>query len=471
MKGKATIEIYKDNKLIYKKIEHNLITNGVNNLVNQNYVVNAITNNGGRVETTYTPIWKNFSGLMLFTNNLNEDLIIPNKQAITQFTGNACDVEHFNSSNVYHGTFDSGSSSITSEKLELHFTFPLNSVAGNIGAVCLTSIQGGNCGLANGNESLFVSYSDQNLQSGVCGVGVDVPSSNYIPYCNNSIDGQIVGINPEGKMVAISLVDDTHIKIKLYEVKTKVSFTDTFYKMNSIDDFTSIYGGTLDNLPMVNKISEETIEMINGIDNINKFSIIENYLYITKYNSGTFYLYKINLDDYSITYQNTQIAIENVVDYKNTNDVLYITTTNYLYMVKLGEYKDSQYLYETTYDRIEVLEENLTPLIFKDTIALMNTNSIINGDERNIYFLTNTNILNKNIIKFSGSCDSIVNFCFNLAEPCFGIITNTGDISTINVNVFAPYLATINNISVCTKYSTVVMKIIYELFTSDYKEE
>ena len=469
MKGRAIIELYKDNKLIYKKIEHNLVTNAVNNLVNQNYIVNSITNNGGRVETTYTPIWKNFAGLMLFTNNIDENLIIPNKRALSYFTGNACDVEHFNSSNVYHGVFESGKSTISKEKLELHYSFPLNSVSGNIGCVALTSIQGGNNGLANGSESLFVSYSDQNLQNGKCGVGVDVPSSNYIPYCNNDIDGQIVGISPEGKLVTISLIDTTHIKIKLYDVKTKVNFVDTFYKMSNLEEFNSIYGGTLDNLPMVEKINEQTIEMINGIDDINKFSIIGNYLYITKHNSGTFYLYKINLEDYSISYQNTQVSINNVVDYKNTEDVLYVTNNNYLYMINLGEYKENQYLYETTYDRIEVLEENLTPIVFKDTIALMNTNNI-SSDTRNIYFLTNTNILNKNVIKFNGNCDKIVNFCFNFNEPCFGIITNTGNISTININVFAPYLATINNITPCTKYSTVVMKVVYELFTSDYKD-
>lgn len=472
MKGRATIEFYKDDKLIYKKIEHNLITNGVNNLVNQNYVVNGITNNGGNVETTYTPIWKNFSGLMLFTKNLDENVIIPNKDTITYFTGNACDIEHYDSSNVYNGYFDASSSKIEKEKLDLNFTFPLNSATGDIGAICLTSIQGGNCGLANGNDSLFMSYSDQNLQSGTgCGVGLDVPSANYIPYVNKEIDGQVVGINTSGDLVTIKEVDETHISIKTYKVSTQVNFTDTFYKVSSLEEYNTTYGGTLDNLPMLEKVGEETIELINGYDSVLKFNLIENYLYIPKYTNGTFYLYRINLEDFTISYQNTNITIDNIRDYKNDKDKLYITTDTYLYIVNLNEYRDNQYLFENTYDRIEVLEDNLTPIIFKDTISLLNTTNITNNEERNIYFLTNTNVLNKNKIVFNGSCDNIVSFCFNFNEPCFGIITQTGDVSTININVFTSYLATINNINVATKYATVVMKVRYELYTDDYEEK
>lgn len=469
LKGKATIEFFDENgKLIRRKIEYNKVTNAVKNLVNQNYVVNAITNNGGEVASSLTPIWKNFCGLLLFTKNLDEDIIIPNKDTISYFTGNACDSSHYNSGNVYHGYFDSANSTISKDKLDLYFTFDLNSICSDIGSICLSSIQGGNCGLLGGLDSLFVSYSDKNLQTGsTCGVGLDVPSANFIPYVDNTIDGQIIGINANGNLVTMSLIDNTHIKIKLYNVKKEVNFTDTFYKIASLEEFTSIYGGTLDNLPMLEKISEQEVELINGIDDINNFSIIDNYLYATKVTNNTYYMYKIDLDTYTVSYQNTTLEIENVVNYKNIEDTLYITTTNYLYIVKLNEYKESQYLFETTYDRIEVMEENLTPIVFKDTIALLNTSAVTSGDERNIYFLTNTNIFNQNKIVFSGDCDKIVNFCFNFAEPCFGIVTNTGNISTININVFAPYLATINNISIATKYATVVMKVHYELFTTN----
>ena len=472
MKGRATIEFYKDDKLIYKKIHNNMITNGVNNLVNQNYVVNGITNNGGRVETTYTPIWKNFAGLMLFTRNIDESVIIPTKDVITYFTGNGTDIDHFDSANVYHGYFDASTSKIDKEKLDLQFVFPLNSVAGDIGSICLTSIMGGNNGLANGSDSILVSYSDQNLQSGNgCGVGLDVPSANYIPYINHEIDGQVVGINPNGDLVTIKEVDETHITIKTYKVSTKVNFTDTFYKVANLEEYNSVYGGTLDNLPMLTKVGEETIELINGYDSVLKFNLIDNFLYIPKYDAGTFYLYRVNLEDFTISYQNTSVSIENIRDYKNVEDKLYITTDTYLYMVNLSEYKENQYLFENTYDRIEVLEDNLTPIIFKDTISLLNTTNITQDEERNIYFLTNTNVLNKNKIVFNGSCDNIVSFCFNFNEPCMGVITQVGDVSTININVFTSYLATINNINVATKYATVVMKVLYELYTDDYEEK
>ena len=174
MKGIATISFYQNDKLIYKKVENNMITNAVNNLVNQNFLVNGITNNGGNVETTYSPIWKNFSGLLLFTENLDTNTIIPDKHTMTTFTGNGCDSTQFDNSNVYHGYFDSGASKIEREKLDLQFVFPLGSVSGDIGSICLTSITGGNNGLSNGSESLFLSYTDQNLQTGN---GCGVPSS------------------------------------------------------------------------------------------------------------------------------------------------------------------------------------------------------------------------------------------------------------------------------------------------------
>lgn len=472
MKGRATIEFYKNDKLIYKKIEHNLVTNAVNNLVNQNFLVNGITNNGGRVETTYSPIWKNFSGLLLFTQNLDTNIIIPNKDAMTFFTGNGCDSTHFNSSNVYHGYFDANSSKIEREKLDLQFVFPLGSVAGDIGSICLTSIVGGNNGLSNGSESLFLSYTDQNLQSGnSCGVGLDVPSSCYIPYCNSSIDGHIIGVSKDGSMICIKEVDTTHLLIKLYKINTQVNFTDTFYKINNKEEFTSIYGGTLDNLPMLEKVAEETIELINGYDSISKFTLIDNYLYIPKLSGDTFYLSRLNLEDLTFTYQNVSTNISNVFDYRNVEDKLYVTTSNYLYIVNLSQYKENQYLFETTFNRVELLESNLTPIVFKDTISLLKTTNITANEERNIYFLTNTNVLLKNKIKFNSACDEIINFTFNFSEPCFGIITKQGDYSTINVNVFTSYLATINNINIATKYSTVVMKVRYELYTNDYEEK
>ena len=143
-----------------------------------------------------------------------------------------------------------------------------------------------------------------------------------------------------------------------------------------------------------------------------------------------------------------------------------------LYIVSLNQYRENQYLFESVYDQIEVAENNLTPLIFKDTLALLNTRNIGAGDVRTIYFLTNSKIFNQNKLVFGNACDNIVNFSFNFNEPCFGILTNVGDYSYINVNVFTSFLSTINNLSnVVTKYSTQELRIVYELMTEDYKEE
>jgi hypothetical protein len=467
LKGKTTIELYKDNKLFYRKVETNKVTNAVSNLVNQNYVVNGISNNGGEIATTYAPIWKNFAGLMLFTQNLNEDLIIPDKDAITYFTGNATDAMHYDSNNVYHGKLEANESVIEEDKLDLMFTFPLNSVSGDIGSICLTSISGGNSGLSQGNNSILVSYSDRNLQEdGACGVGIDTPSANYIPYVKTSVDGNIIGINEDGMMVTLKEVDNTTITLTTYQTKKKVGFTDTFYKLNNIQEFENLFGGTIENLPQIKKIKEETITLPNGYQSM-KSSIIDQKLYMSNMSDNTYYLYEIDLDTFSIKYQNATLNIDGVFDYRNTGTNLYITTSDYLYVVVLGEYRDNQYLNELTFDRIETLEENLTPLVFKDTVALLNTSNIQNDDIRNIYFLTSTNIFNKNIIKFAGTCDNIINFCFNFNEPVMGVITKTGDVATINTNVFAPYLATINNINVCTKYATVMMKVHYELYQEE----
>ena len=149
---------------------------------------------------------------------------------------------------------------------------------------------------------------------------------------------------------------------------------------------------------------------------------------------------------------------------------MYITTPTYLYIINLNEYRENQYVFENTYTRIETLEENLTPLVFKDTVALLNVSNVQNEEERSIYFLTDTNIFNKNKIVFNGNCDKIVNFTFNFLEPVFGIVTTSGDYCTINANIFIAYLGTINNISSVTKYQTTKLEVIYRLTTSNYED-
>ena len=240
MKGKATIELYnKDKKLIYKKVEYNKVTNGVNNLFNPNYVINAIKTNGYDIANTYLPLWQNFCGLMLFTKQIDEDVIIPTKDVFSAYTGSATDAAHYDDTNIYQGQFIADESEIGDEKIKLTFAFGLEKVSGNIGSIGLTSQMGGNNGLGMnsgdniGNyESLFFSYTNQSLTKtgGTCGVGDD-ESNNYIPYCNSTIDGTIVGINTNGDMVCLQKVDDTQLKIKLYSIKKKANFTDTFYKI------------------------------------------------------------------------------------------------------------------------------------------------------------------------------------------------------------------------------------------------
>ena len=140
-----------------------------------------------------------------------------------------------------------------------------------------------------------------------------------------------------------------------------------------------------------------------------------------------------------------------------------------MYIVNIGEYDDT--IHENpSYDKIQLVENNVTPLIFKDTIALMNTGAVTNNSQRNIYFLTNSNILAQNKVIFQGSCDKIINFTFNFNEPVFGIITETNGVATINTNVFTAFLGTINNITPIIKYSTVDMTVTYELYTEDYVE-
>lgn len=472
MKGKTTIQFFDENgKKLSERIEYNKITEAVNNIVNPNFIVNGITNNGGEVVNTYTPIWKNFAGLQLFADSIDENVIIPGKHEFSKFTGNGADANHYDSTNVYHGYFDAANSEITAEKLKLQYIFPLNSVAGTIASICLSSIQGGNNGLVNGTESLFLSYSNQDLQNGqYVGVGIDTPSANYIPYCIDGNDGLMVGINDDGQLVTLKAVDTTHISIKLYSINTKVNFTDSFYRINSLADFQSVYGGLLENLPMLNIESEAEIELINGFDDISKSTLVGNYIYIPKNTNGVFTNYRIDLNnDFEVKYQiNTTTNIANIVDYKNNGNKLYITTTNYLYIVNLGDYDNSTH--EITFDRLELVENDLVPVVWKDTVCLLNTKNIAANDVRNIYYLTDTNVLNRNTLKFNNACDEIINFCFNFNEPIFGIITKTGTTSTINTNIFTAYLATINNISPAVKYSTVAMKIIYEIYSDDYEE-
>lgn len=494
LKGKATICLYnKDKQMVYKKVEHNAVTDAVKNLVNQNYTLDAIRNASGDVINTYTPIWKNFAGLLLFKDELDDDIIIPNKGALTGFTGQGTDSTHYDSSNIYHGQPVAADTIIQDEYCKFKYVFPAQHVPGTISAVALTSTQGGNNGLQGGNGSLLVSYSDENLETGnSCGVGLDVPSSNFIPYIKTSVDGYCVGITEDGKLVTIKTGENNTFVIKLYAIESKVNFTKTFHKISSLAEYETQYGGTLDNLPFVtlkqtysvnNKIPQTSGGYITfTIDDMKKSTILGSTVYIPKIASGgaVFTLLKLVLnDDGTTSYSYCQLNMTSTITYSDVinngdfrfdNNKLYVTDGSFLYVVRIPAFDNSIHN-GNIFDKIQLVENNITPLLWKDTIALMNTSAVTSGTTRNLYFLTNSNILAQNKVIFGGSCDKIVNFCFNFMEPVLGIITETNGVATINTNVFTSYLATINNISSVTKYSTLEMTVTYEIYTEDYKSE
>lgn len=492
MIGKATIRLYdKKHKLLHKAVEYNSVTNGVKNLLNQNYTVDAISENSDNVINAYTPIWKNFAGLLLFNDELNDETIIPDKKALSAFTGQGTDTAHYDISNLYHGRLSASESEFTKDYCKFVFDFPETHVPGTISAIGLTSIQGGNNGLQGGSGSLFVSYSDLNLQEGnACGVGLDVPSANFVPYIKESIDGIPLGVTEDGNLLVCKLQSsgvNGGFNVKSYKIEYKVNLTQTFQRIRSQQDYETFYGSSLDNVPLFQLektyfISNQNTGAIGGdeltIDDMRRATLIGNCIYvpiISGFSStvGDFKMFKFELksdgtvEQHKIT-TNLQIDVTNG-DYRCTNNMLYVTTGNYLYIVNIGEYDDT--IHENpSYDKIQLVENNVTPLIFKDTIALMNTGAVTNNSQRNIYFLTNSNILAQNKVIFQGSCDKIINFTFNFNEPVFGIITETNGVATINTNVFTAFLGTINNITPIIKYSTVDMTVTYELYTEDYVE-
>lgn len=482
MKGKATIQLYdKKGHLIYRRIEENTVTNAVENIFNQNYAINGLKNNGGNVVATYTPIWKDFAGLMLFKDEIDDGVIIPNKNAISGFTGNATDADNYDASNIYEGVYVASESEIQNEYCKFVFKFPIGKVPGTISSIALTSIAGGNTGLSGGDKSLFLSYSNQNLQNGdKCGVGLDVPSSNFVPYVDTSIDGMPIGITTDGMLITVKN-SSNKCYIKKYSMQYKLNFLQTFSQISSYNEYVSQYGGTLDNAPMFKL--EKTYE-INHTLNIDTLCIKDSYIYETTIESMSGNL-RVHCTRYELKSDGTTTFVNGYVDYSNVsyssvqtyrycNDGLWFTDGSYLYIAKVtyeNVTEDIIQMHITAYDKIELVANNLTPIPFKDTVALLNVSNITNNQTRDIYFLTNSNILQKNTLKFAGTCDKIVNFCFNFGEPIFGIITTTNGVATINTNIFAPYLATINNITTITKYSTVEMKVTYELYTEDYVEE
>lgn len=477
MKGVATIRLLdKKGNLIYEQEEKNKVTNAVQNIGSNNFVVNGLKENANILARVYTPFYKAWRGCLMFKEQLDDDLIIPNKHAFTMFTGRGCDVEHFDNTNEYDGYIDNNNSTIEKEKLETKFVFEDSACPGDIGCICLTSVSGGNCGLSGGNNSLFVEYTNGALdKDGKCGVGLDVPAASYVPYVSIAKDGIIVGTTKSGNLVVIKEIDTTTIQLKIYKIKEECNFTDTFYEINSVQDYETYYGGVLENTPLFELKFSSEISLSNGYGDIYKATILDDYLYICNLSGGLLYNYKIDIGEkdetrFKVYYQNTSLSISDVCDYRNTEDKAYITTPTYLYIINLNEYRENQYVFENTYTRIETLENNLTPLVFKDTVALLNVSNVQNEEERSIYFLTDTNIFNQNKIVFNGTCDKIVNFTFNFLEPVFGIVTTSGNYCTINANIFIAYLATINNISSVTKYQTTKLEVIYRLTTSNYED-
>lgn len=488
IKGRTTIELYdENNNVIYTQKKNNLVTGAIYNLFKQNYAPGLSGNFEGTA--SLTPIWKNFGGLQLFENRVNESEIIPWKDSMTGFTGNATDPSHFDSTNPYNGHFVANDSILGNDYCKLVFDFPVGSVAGQIAAVGLTSITGGNAALSSGTESVFAGYGTGESLGGVsrCSLGnlasdnSRVPGSAcFIPFVKTS-EGRIAGITRGGNLIIVSNSSNV-VTFKMYKQSYKIGLTDRYEKVETLAQYESIYGGVVENYPFLEKIDEKTITFPHN-PALQNTTIDEEYVYLVESGSsqtgGTDHavLGRVHFGDdgFSETPEimtvhgaHTDGTVRNV---KTDGKKLYVNTDTSFYFGNLPTWTSGTQ--EIVLDRIEIPETNLTPFTFMDTCALINRSNITANATRNIYFLTNTNVLNKCIVKFDSNTNAstIHGFCFNFNQPVFGIICQTnGGFHTINCNVFTPYFATINNINPITKYATTGMRVVYELYTEDYNK-
>ena len=517
LKGKATIQLFNsDGKEIYSKTEENLVTNAVSDLINSGSFYQMMNATAAaqkyKIIVNNVPLSKNmFGGLLLFRSEIAEDAtkyMLPRNSICVGAAGNGL------SSAVDRGSFNPTESEQTENGYKFVWDFTTSQCNGDISAIALTSILGGNLFTPNGSTircetlSSFSSYSSSEVVLRIW----------HNPTITGILDSQMVDSNIVqpfyispiiGSSRYIVFADKMNMKIVAYRLRT--------FNVRRISDTNG--GLILDSQPALQiDLSTLTPAIISGSKNFG----------ITVDGTGFYLLYPTGTRQFAkkhYTWQSVEIKsdfdLENPtkVIVEDTSASVTVATTFDLYNTSspsynsLGAYdseSNNYYIYGAD-GKIHLVEGTTGNEIAVTAAAANPKSSITISACGSLYFCGNqpprtlssdastkgvgfyvgqrlsddatTMNVAYNIMDFNVTgkrvSESIYSYAFRGALcGCYVSdgVTGSGRIAIISLNnekeskgyyltVFTPatYLATINNITPVTKTNATTMKITYKI--------
>ena len=517
VKGRATIKLFDEGgHEVYSKTDDNLVTNAVSDLINSGSFYQMISEKAAaqkyNIIANNVPLSKNmFGGLLLFKDAIPEDAtkyMLPRNSVCVGAAGNGL------SSAVDRGSFNPTESEQTESGYKFVWDFTTSQCNGDIAAIALTSILGGNSFMPNSTTSKcetlsnFSSYSASEVHvriwqnPTVTGIlDSDMVESNIVqPFYISPIIGS---------SRYIVFADKMNMKIVAYRLRTS--------NVRRISDMHA-YTWWLDSQPALQiDLSTLTPAIISGSKNFG----------ITVDGEGFYIIYPTGQRQFAKKHYTWQsVEIKSDFDLENPTKVIVedtaasvtVATTFDLYnpsspsYTSFGAYdseSNNYYIYGAD-GKIHLVEGATGNEIAISAAASSLSSSItisacgslyVSGHKKpqtlsqsdttyNFSFLTGQRLsddaitmnVTYNTMTFN---EAGTNYAYNswafrgILCACYisDGVTGSGRIAKISLNnekeskgyyitVFTPatYLATINNITPVTKTNATSMKVIYEIY-------
>lgn len=491
LKGKATIQLInaETNEIEYEKVEENMITNSITNLLNPKfyapYDLFGRTAERGDWLKAYTPIKNLIGGIMLFNSEITESAnnIIPSSDLISSFTG--CANIEFAGNSKFRGTLNATESTKIENGYRYVWDFPTNAGNGGINAICLSSKA---CNLDkdvddDSNTAIFSDYGFA-INNSSNFYNYDITMNNIIPSFNYLYFGDFLGF-----------IEDKLLFIRYTNWGTAgVGYTLTKIKIkNQLGLFENIaYYSNLSDLEAAGLLEKEEVEVkidnrgeVTGTDSDGNnvyeelglsspfFMGMEDNIttsFSTKYNYDEqklkIYIRRINVLNSNVEYLEKEYVGMDLGSNTNVyctfaNNKIYITNSSNsnCYIVDLES---------DTYKNINIGKKSYKAIKFLDSVVFCD----IANNRQSIYFLKNDDTLAKWDLNIgnSGKDFRFTNFYFNSSlypYPCFvtSTVNTTSNtrIGCLNLCTFNAFLISINNISPIIKHQSQVLKIIYDI--------
>lgn len=503
MKGKATLQVIKDNKVIKEITEENTITNAYKNLLftNKLNVPCALYEQAANKPLPlnyYSPISKNFfGGILLFTNKKEssnlEDIILPTLSDFQGFIGNAGG--GFSGQSKYRGTLNSTESGEITNGYKWVWDFGTDQTfldGKTINRICLTSRSGGNAGLVKDEldttrTSIFTSYARVNLnEDEYIGMDTGFNTTNFlIPYLNISKDGYYLCNTSENEFITVKKSSDVSYEytFKRFRIKSNLSLTDNIFQVINTSSYSSI-----EELDFV-----ELVETNSFTSTIQKGMVNENFILVNDSDINNIYCLSINYNktDKLIYYRKFKLSgtfslIEDT-SYTIPADII----NNFTYTYNFVEFEGSIYIlnYNThilykinkdgTYTQYKDIDSNLGYLtVYNNMLCAIshnsfNSSSTISKTTKNKFGVWDGSKFLLNDFYY-GNLGNNYKFLYNIQKNIYNnpIIlvngANTNYSSNMNTfpcfEVFSPFFSSINNLSQgIVKEAGSTLKIIYEI--------